>query len=187
MDEGMIGEIRLFGGNFAPRNWALCNGALLAISSNDALFSILGTIYGGDGRTTFALPDLRGRVAVQAGHGPGLSDIRLGQKFGAEDNYLNQTNLPSHNHTAVVTGDLKIQASAEEGTVELPMGAHPASTGNDFYASSASPGEFLGSINLTGVPVNSSPTGNSRQLNNMMPSRGMNYIICMYGTYPSRS
>ncbi|MEM6807413.1 MAG: tail fiber protein [Bacteroidota bacterium] len=83
--EGYIGEIRMFGGNFAPRGWALCEGQLLAISSNSALFSILGTTYGGDGRTSFGLPDLRGRVAVGAGSGPGLSNRRLGSKFGSEN------------------------------------------------------------------------------------------------------
>ena len=83
-DEGMIGEIRLFAGNFAPRGWAFCDGQLLAISSNQALFSILGTTYGGDGRTTFALPDLRGRVPAHAGTGPGISEVRLGQKMGQE-------------------------------------------------------------------------------------------------------
>ena len=84
-DEGMIGEIRLFAGNFAPRGWAFCDGQLLAINSNQALFSILGTTYGGDGRTTFSLPDLRGRVAMHPGNGPGLTDMRLGQKVGAEN------------------------------------------------------------------------------------------------------
>ena len=83
--EGYIGEIRMFGGNFAPRGWALCEGQLLAISSNSALFSILGTTYGGDGRTSFGLPDLRGRVAVGAGSGPGLSNRNLGAKFGSEN------------------------------------------------------------------------------------------------------
>ena len=88
MQEGYIGEIRLFGGNFAPRGWALCEGQLLAISSNQALFSILGTTYGGDGRTTFALPDLRGRSAIQQGSGPGLTTIRLGEKGGTETTTL---------------------------------------------------------------------------------------------------
>ena len=87
--EGMIGEIRMFGGNFAPRSWALCEGQLLPISQNSALFSILGSTYGGDGRTTFGLPDLRGRCALGNGNGPGLTDRRLGQKSGTETNTLN--------------------------------------------------------------------------------------------------
>lgn len=100
--DGMIAEIRMFGGNFAPRTWAFCDGQLLPISQNQALFSLIGTIYGGDGRTTFALPDLRGRVAVHPGQGPGLSDYRVGQKGGSETNTLNVTQLPSHNHTIVI-------------------------------------------------------------------------------------
>ena len=96
--EPFIGEIRMFAGNFAPRGWAFCDGQLLPISQNTALFSILGTTYGGDGRTTFGLPDLRGRVPVHAGRGPGLSDIRLGQKGGAETSTLTVANMPNHNH-----------------------------------------------------------------------------------------
>ncbi|GAB5552347.1 MAG: hypothetical protein Sapg2KO_19380 [Saprospiraceae bacterium] len=97
--EPFIGEISMFGGNFAPRGWAFCNGQLLPIAQNTALFSLLGTTYGGDGRTTFGLPDLRGRVPVHFGNGPGLSDYRLGQKGGAERMILNVTQIPSHNHT----------------------------------------------------------------------------------------
>jgi len=97
--EPFIGEISMFGGNFAPRNWAFCDGQLLAISQNTALFSLLGTIYGGDGRTTFALPDLRGRVPIHSGNGPGLSNYRVGQKGGTETVTLNVTQIPSHNHT----------------------------------------------------------------------------------------
>ena len=101
--EGMIGEVRLFAGNFAPRTWAFCEGQLLAISSNTALFSILGTTYGGDGRTTFGLPDLRGRSAVGPGNGPGLRSYRLGQRGGEEYKTLNITNLPIHSHFITTT------------------------------------------------------------------------------------
>ncbi|MFY1113097.1 MAG: tail fiber protein, partial [Methanosarcinaceae archaeon] len=97
--EPFIGEIRMFAGNFAPRGWAFCDGQLLPISQNTALFSILGTTYGGDGRTTFGLPDLRGRVPVHAGSGPGLSTVRLGDTGGAETVTLSQAQMPSHNHT----------------------------------------------------------------------------------------
>lgn len=99
-DEGMIGEIRMFGGNFAPRNWAKCEGQLLPISNNQALFSILGTTYGGDGRTTFGLPDMRGRVAMGPGTGPGLANIRLGQKTGSQQTTLKKTKMEVHKHQA---------------------------------------------------------------------------------------
>lgn len=101
-NDPFIGEIIMFAGNFAPRGWALCNGQLLSISSNQALFSILGTTYGGDGRTTFQLPDLRGRVPVSAGQAPGLSNWSLGQRSGTETNFLNVTQLPAHTHNIII-------------------------------------------------------------------------------------
>ena len=98
MSEPFVGEVRMFAGNFAPRGWAFCDGQLLAVSQNDALFSLLGTIYGGDGRTTFGLPDMRGRVAIHAGSGPGLSPRRLGAKAGSEKETLTVNQMPSHTH-----------------------------------------------------------------------------------------
>ncbi len=133
--EGTIGEIRLFAGNFAPRTWAFCNGQLLPIAQYQALFSILGTIYGGDGRTTFALPDLRGCVPIHPGNGPGLSDRRLGQRGGAETVALNQLNLPSHTHAATAT--VTPPALGVEGDTASPAGAIPAKSGQgepDYHA-----------------------------------------------------
>ncbi|MEQ9567295.1 MAG: tail fiber protein, partial [Pseudomonadales bacterium] len=98
MSEPFVGEIRMFAGNFAPRGWAYCDGQLLAVSQNDALFSLLGTIYGGDGRTTFGLPDMRGRIPLHAGTGPGLSPRRLGSKSGSEKETLTVNQLASHSH-----------------------------------------------------------------------------------------
>ena len=98
MAEPFVGEIRMFAGNFAPRGFAFCDGQLLAISQNDALFALLGTTYGGDGRTTFALPDLRGRVPVHAGSGPGLTRRTLGQRAGSEQETLTLSQIPAHNH-----------------------------------------------------------------------------------------
>ena len=100
--EPTLGEVRMFAGNFAPRAWALCEGQLLAINSNQALFSILGTTYGGDGRTSFGLPDLRGRGPISPGTGPGLPSYREGQRGGATTNVLNVTQIPAHNHTGAV-------------------------------------------------------------------------------------
>jgi microcystin-dependent protein len=97
--EPFIAEIMMFAGNFAPRGWALCDGQLLSVSSNAALFSLLGTTYGGDGRTTFALPDLRGRTAIHPGSGPGLSTRRLGERGGSETTTLSISQMPAHNHT----------------------------------------------------------------------------------------
>ena len=100
----VLAQIIMFGGNFAPRGWAFCDGQLLPISQNQALFSILGTIYGGDGRTTFALPELRCRALIHVGNGPGLSSRRLGAKGGTETNTLNVLQIPAHNHTAAISG-----------------------------------------------------------------------------------
>ena len=118
MADPFIGEIIMFAGNFAPRGWALCDGQLLSIAQNSALFSILGTTYGGDGRTTFGLPDLRGRVAVHEGTGPGLPNIRLGQKGGAVNHTLTQGQLPPHTHTVACSG-----GAADSDT---PVGNFPA-------------------------------------------------------------
>jgi len=162
-----IGQMIMFGGNFAPRGWAFCHGQLLPIAQNTALFSILGTTYGGDGRTTFALPDLRGRVAIAPGRGPGLPTYNLGQRGGSETNTHTILNLPSHNH-GVAVGINTGAAGEDEGT----LGATPiyAETGNAQYP---------------GVTV--SNTGGQQPVNNMAPFETLNYIIALQGTFPSRS
>lgn len=116
--EELMGTIKMFAGNFAPRGYALCNGQMLAISQNQALFSILGTTYGGDGRTTFALPDLRGRVPLGPGQGPGLSNRQPGEKAGNETSTLSVANLPAHNHT--------LSANSGAGNTNSPQNAFPA-------------------------------------------------------------
>jgi microcystin-dependent protein len=120
--EPFIGEIKMFGGNFAPRGFAFCDGQLLSISQNTALFAILGTTYGGDGRTTFGLPDLRGRVPVHAGTGPGLSSYRIGQKGGTETTTITVANLPAHSHPYAAP------AVSEDGNTSVPTGAVPGGT-----------------------------------------------------------
>lgn len=184
--EGTIGEIRLFAGNFAPRAWAFCNGQLLPIAQNQALFSILGTTYGGDGRTTFALPDLRGRVPVHPGNGPGLTDRRLGARGGAETVTLNQQNLPSHTHAASAT--VTPPALGVEGDTASPAGAIPAKSGQ------GEPDYHAGAVGADGVtmapyeaPVTVGNTGGNVPFDNMPPFTGINFIICLQGIFPSRS
>ena len=169
MSDPFIGEIIMFGGNFAPRSWAFCDGQLLAISSYSALFSILGTTYGGDGRTTFALPELRGRVAMHPGSGPGLSTRRLGEKSGAENVTLNTTQIPSHNHSLGVKDD-----DADQGS---PV--NNALANANIY-SGAAPDAVMNS----GAVHN---TGGGQQHTNIQPFLCVNYIIALQGTYPSRN
>ncbi|MDN3202501.1 phage tail protein [Algoriphagus sediminis] len=178
--EGMIGEVRLFGGNFAPRSWALCQGQLLPISQNTALFSILGTIYGGDGRTTFALPDLRGRAPIGVGTGPGLSNIREGQKGGQETHTLNVLEMPSHTHPVNVSNQAADQRSPAgkafgKAEVEVERGAPKIPV--DAYNSA-------GNANFGSVVGNS---GGNQSFNLRNPFLVTNYIICLQGIFPSRS
>lgn len=170
MSDPFIGQIIMFGGNFAPRSWAFCDGQLLPISSNAALFSILGTTYGGDGRTTFALPDLRGRVPLHAGRGAGLSDRRLGQRGGSETNTLNANNLPAHNHALNL-------ASSKEGEQTSPVNNKLAVSDDRNYVND--PGATGG--------VTGNNTAANTPVNNMQPYTTVNYIIALQGTFPSRS
>ncbi len=171
MSEPFVGEIRMFAGNFAPRGWAFCDGQLLAVSQNDALFSLLGTIYGGDGRTTFGLPDMRGRIPIHAGSGPGLSPRRLGAKFGSENETLTVNQLPSHTHPFQASGDL---ADQSDPTNNLP-GNSPSI---DLYR------EGSPVINLNTAAVTN--VGGSRSHTNLMPFLCINFIIALFGIYPSR-
>ena len=205
--EAMLGEVKIFAGNFAPRGWAFCAGQLLPISQNQALFSILGTTYGGDGRTTFALPDLRGRVAISSGRGPGLSERRLGARGGSETNVLNQQQLPSHTHAAIVTGitatgeaTVSIPASAEIGNTAEPSNSVISATpeviknNNEINAYSTEPADaalkpFTAPVVITTASgtVTVAPTGNSLPVTNLQPFTTVNYIIALQGVFPSRS
>ncbi len=180
MSEPFIGEIKMFGGNFAPRGWALCDGQLLPIAQNTALFSILGTTYGGDGRTTFALPDFRGRAAIHQGHGPGLSQYILGQKGGVEQVTLNVTEMPSHNHAATGT----IQAKNGQPDESNPGGQVPATltNGTEGYAETSTTPMKTGGVDVT---VNNS--GGNQPHTNIQPFQCVNFIIALVGIFPSRS
>lgn len=181
--EGTIGEIRMFAGNFAPRTWAFCHGQLLPINANAALFSILGTTYGGDGRTTFALPELRGRVALGVGNGPGLSDSRLGERKGTETVTLNVAQLPAHTHTA--SGTVTPAALSVEGDSATPAAAVPAKSGQgepDYDT-----GEGDTTMRPNDVTVSVDNTGGGQPHTNLQPSLGLNFIICLQGVFPSRN
>lgn len=173
---GTIGEIRGFAGNFAPRTWAFCQGQLLAISANTALFSILGTTYGGDGVNTFALPDLRGRAPLQQGTGPGLNDVALGERGGGEQVTLNQLTMPNHTHFA------SMHVRREDGLSKNPTNSYLATDQTVSIYSSSAPDVQLGSETIT---VDN--TGNGQPFSIRNPYLGLNMIICMFGVYPSRS
>jgi microcystin-dependent protein len=168
----LIGEVQWFAGNFAPRGWALCDGQLLQINSNIALFSILGTTYGGDGRTTFALPDVRGRVLIHAGNGPGLSSRRLGERRGTETETLATNEMPSHTHT--------LQASGGPATEVAPNGNVLASPGRTRLYDN---GEANASMNASAI----TSTGGNASHNNMQPYNTLNCIIALEGIFPSRN
>lgn len=172
MSEPFVGEIRMFAGNFAPRGWAFCDGQLLAVSQNDALFSLLGTIYGGDGRTTFGLPDMRGRLPVHAGTGPGLSPRRLGAKAGEETVTLTVNQLPSHTHNMMASDSLA--NSPNPGTNVIGK-----STVVDGFIGNEVPQANLNTDSITNV-------GGSRSHTNLMPFLCINFIIALVGIYPSR-
>ncbi|WP_270732140.1 phage tail protein [Shimia sp. Alg240-R146] len=188
-DEPFIGEIRSFGFNFCPRDWAPLNGQLLAISGNDALFSLLGTIYGGDGRTTFALPELRGRIPVGNGSGPGLTPRTEGLRAGTETELVQVSNMPSHTHQPAGTVSAQLVASSEAPTTNDPNGNYlPTSAGN-FYAST--PGTIqdmaTGSVSVDISAEHVANTGGSQPVINIAPTLVTNYCIALFGIYPSRS
>jgi len=173
--EGYIGEIRLFAGNFAPRSWAFCSGQLLAISTNTALFSILGTTYGGNGVNTFALPDLRSRVAIHQGQGPGLSNYVLGQQAGSETVTLTTAQIPAHNHTFTANGNTSNMSATTTGNYlngKTESGETVVSTGSS-----------LTTLN----PASVGAAGGNQPHPNIPPYLCLNYIICVEGIFPSRN
>ena len=184
-----IGTVTPWAPNFAPRSWAFCDGQLLLINQNQALFSILGTTYGGDGRTTFGLPDLRGRVAVHPGTGPGLPTVSLGEKTGQENVALSTPTLAPHNHPA--TGDVAVMATTDDGTTVNPSAtdrlaaAKLQMVGIDVNRySGAAADTSLGGLSAT-ASVDSKGGGSTHT--NVQPSLGINYIIALQGVFPSRN
>ena len=172
MSEPFLGEIRMVGFNFTPRGWAMCNGQLLSIAQNSALFALVGTIYGGDGQSTFALPDLRGRLPLHQGQGPGLSSYVIGESIGVESVTLISTQLPMHQHGVVVARD--------GGRTSSPSGNLLASGEADVYTHD------------TGSAVQMSPqevalAGGSQPHPNLQPYLCINFVIALEGIFPSRS
>jgi microcystin-dependent protein len=173
MDAPFIGMLALFGFNFPPRGWAQCNGQLLPIAQNTALFSLLGTQYGGNGTTTFGLPDLRGRVPIHLGQGPGLSNYSQGQVGGTENVTLLATEMPAHTHT--------LRGITEAGSTAVPTGAMLANTG-------ALDKEYGVPGTLTTMHASAiSPAGSGQPHSNMQPYLVLNYCIALQGIFPSRN
>ena len=178
-----LAEIVMFGGNFAPRGWAKCEGQLLPINSNSALFSILGTMYGGDGRTTFGLPDMRGRTPVGVGRGPGLSDYRQVPGGGHEQVHLNVTNLPAHNHTASASLKASFTPPLGGGTLTNPSGANLSSSGETIYTTNAANQTMA----ADSVAVTIGNTGGNIPFSVVQPWCAVQFIIALQGVFPSRS
>ena len=171
MGEPFLGEIRLMSFNFPPKGWALCNGQLLPINVNQALFSILGTMYGGDGRTTFALPDLRDRVPLAAGQGAGLSDYQVGQAGGEATHTLTANEYVSHSHT--------VKGTRVEGNTATPGGTVLPAVGTGAYSQAAPDGAMASGALST--------AGGGQPHENRQPFLAMNYVIALQGIFPSQS
>lgn len=172
MADPFIGEIRIFAGNFAPRDWTFCNGGTLLISQNTALFSIIGTIYGGNGRTDFGLPNLKGRAPLQAGAAPGLSNYAIGHTGGVDTVTITNAHMPTHNHN--------LRATPSPAEVKTPTGNSIArSVGGSLYHT----GGTL--VNMESSSLVAAGSGGSH--NNLQPYLVVNFIIALNGLYPSRS
>jgi microcystin-dependent protein len=171
MSDPFIGEIRMFGGNFAPAGWAMCQGQLLPISENDALFALIGTTYGGDGQETFALPDLQGRAPVHMGTGPGGVTFQIGEKAGTETETLTTQQLPLHNHAVL--------GSAANGGTTSPIQNVPATAAEVtvFAYGVDNPPDVLSSQSIT-------PVGGNQPHENLQPYLTISFIISLFGIFP---
>ncbi|MDO8367185.1 MAG: tail fiber protein [Saprospiraceae bacterium] len=172
--EGTMATIMLFAADFAPKNWAFCNGQILSISQNQALFALLGTTYGGNGTTTFALPDFQGRSAIGSGQGAGRSNFVLGQKAGAQNVTLTVSNLAAHTHPTIAT------LAATSAAPNTDEGPNNILAGTNTYAAGAN--GALGGVSEQPTGV----TGSSAPVNIQQPYLGLNFVICQYGIFPSR-
>ena len=170
MSEPFVGEIRMFGGNFAPAGWMFCEGQTLPIAENDVLFTLIGTTYGGDGQETFNLPDLRGRIPIHAGTGPGLTTRVIGEQAGSETVTLTTAQMPNHTHTA---------GASTIGNTTSPVGAT--------WAGVTSGAVYRANANADVVIQIPGPAGGSQPHENRMPGLCVSFIISLFGIFPSQS
>lgn len=196
MSDPFIGQITGFGFNWAPRNWASCQGQIMSITQFTALFSLLGTYYGGDGRTNFGLPDLRGRNAIGEGAGPGLSPRYVGQMYGYEAVYMTLNELPAHTHTASFSpqGNPEVKAATDVATTpDAAEGDYLASQGRGGQAIFIPAASVTNSVNLGGVTaaaggtVTVNSTGGNQPVSVLNPSLVINFCIALDGIFPSRN
>ena len=170
MSQPFVGELRMFGGNFAPAGWAFCDGQLIPIAENDVLFQLIGTTYGGDGQETFALPNLQSRIPVHMGTGPSGTTYQIGEQAGVEDVTLTVSQIPSHSHPLL--------ASTAVGTAASPQGSVLAASGSsNVYR----PAPTAAAMDAQAV----GPAGGSQPHTNLQPFLCINFIISLYGVYPS--
>lgn len=177
--DNYIGEIRIFAGNFAPDGWLDCNGQVLPINQYDTLFNLIGTTYGGDGQTTFALPNLQSRVVVGQGQGPGLSNYVLGQTAGTENVTLTTPQMPSHNHVLQGT----VRAITGGNAVASPNQAYFGSQGGEVYATTANTASLAPDV----LSLTLTAAGGSQPHTNLQPTLAIRYIIAWQGIYPSQN
>jgi microcystin-dependent protein len=175
-----VAEVRIWACNFAPTGWALCAGQLLPISQNTALFSLIGTFYGGDGKSTFALPNFQGNVPIHQGQGPGLSEYFLGEQGGSQTVTLINTEIPSHSHSLNADNGFGSGADPTNNLYEAGQWSAPPNTGTVPAYTSAAPNTQLG-------PQAIAPAGGSNPHNNMMPYLTLNFTIALQGIYPARN
>jgi microcystin-dependent protein len=175
MGEPFVGEIRMFGGNFAPAGWAFCQGQLMPIAENDTLFTLIGTTYGGDGQQTFGLPDLQGRIPVHAGTGNDGITYQIGEKGGVESVTLTTSQIPAHTHVPIATTDA--------GTLSSPANATWAAAGTGEQLYSTPPNPPASAMNAQGIL----PTGGSQPHENIAPYLAISFIISLFGVFPSQT
>lgn len=178
MSEPFLAEIRMVGFNFAPRGWAFCDGQILPINQNQSLYSLLGTTYGGDGRTSFALPDLRGRTPIHVGRSNGSADHRLGEKSGEETHTLNAAEMPQHTHAWRASSDPALAGNDGFNPVGHVLAQTPAT--DPLYVTSTSPLDAM----ATGVVANA---GGGQPHNNIQPYLVVDFCIALQGLFPSRN